>query len=81
MAGRCHICFSIGLGKVETGFNPFGWVKRTSQMLNCSYSHWFAGGLRFKTDKLTSVFYASHGAVIDLEFRRKLYIKLGSERA
>ena len=34
---RCHICFSLGLDKVEVDG-----VKLTHQMLNCSYSHWFA---------------------------------------
>ena len=45
--GRCHICFSSGLDKVETGHNLLAFVdgvKRTHQMLNCSYSHWFACG-------------------------------------
>ena len=40
--GRYYICVSLGLDKIETGYNLLMELKCTHQMLNCSYSHWFA---------------------------------------
>ena len=42
--GRCYICSCLGLDKVKTDFNLLMELKCTHQMLNFSYSHWFACG-------------------------------------
>ena len=42
--GRCYICFSLGLDKAKTDYNLLVELKCTHQMLNFSYSHWFACG-------------------------------------
>ena len=43
--GWCYICFSLGLQKVETSYNLSMELQCTHQMLNFSYSHWFASSL------------------------------------
>ena len=42
--GLCYICFSLGLDKVKTGYNVLMELKCSHQMLDFSYSHWFACG-------------------------------------
>ena len=42
--GKCYICFSLGLDKLEAGYNVLMELKCTHQMLNFSYAHWFACG-------------------------------------
>ena len=42
--GRCYICSSQGLEKVKIDFNLLMELKCTHQMLNFSYSLWFACG-------------------------------------
>ena len=42
--GRCYICASLGLDKVKIDFNLLMELKCTHQMLNFSYSLWFACG-------------------------------------
>ena len=41
--GRCYICFSLDLDKVETGYLLME-LKCTHQMLDRSFSYWFACG-------------------------------------
>ena len=54
--GRCYICSSLGLDKVETDFNLLMELKCTHQMLNFSYSHWL----------LAVSFYLLFGATLSL---------------
>ena len=45
--GQSYICSSLGLDNVKTDFNllmELKHVKCTHEMLNLSYSHWFACG-------------------------------------
>ena len=42
--GPCYIRSSVGLDKVKTDFSLLMELKCTHQMLNFSYSHWFACG-------------------------------------
>ena len=40
--GKCYMCFSLGLDKLEAGYNVLMELICNHQMLNFSYSHWFA---------------------------------------
>ena len=43
--GRCHICFSLGLDKVETGYNLLMELNALTKCLFLDiYSDWFAFG-------------------------------------
>ena len=42
--GRCYIYSSLGQDIVKTGLNLLMELKCTHQILNFSYSHWFACG-------------------------------------
>ena len=44
MNDAISFCYSVGLDKAETGDNLLMEMKCIHQMLNFSYSHWFACG-------------------------------------